>query len=448
MHAATDPTRAVPENAARRCAGGHVPRHTAPRSASAGSSRNPTRRDLLRCALWGAAGAALGVRPHGAQAEPAPVRLLLTTDLHYLTPRLLAAKGFLDGSAAQGTIMTRYLDPIVDALVDDVVAQRPDAFVCLGDLAFDGEVPSHEDLAAKFGRIQDAGVPVLVLPGNHDVHPRCTDGSRTTAETFAGLYGAFGREGASACDAASLSYEWRPREGLRLLMVDCNAVEQPGTLPDETLAWVEGRLAQARAAGDRVLSFTHQVLWPSVYNGVAIENAAALLDLYAHYGVAANFSGHVHVQAVAQSSATVTDVTTMALGIAPVQYACIEVAAGQADYATRRLDVEGWARATGQTDPNLLGFCAYTAAYAHDLHYQNALDALAYEGFDGPEAPELAEYAARLNCARYDGTRGSSEFDPRLSRLWVEAAPQTAQRYGYDVDPAGIADQNRTTIGL
>ncbi len=190
------------------------------------------------------------------------------------------------------------------------------------------------------------------------------------------------------------------------------------------------------------------MLWPSVYNGVAIENADALLDLYARYGVTANLSGHVHVQAVVESSPHVTDVTTMALGISPVQYGQVAVDGARLEYETRRLDVQGWARTTGQTDPNLLDFEAFTANYAYDLQYHNALDALAYEGLEGPEAEELAAYAAQVNCSRYNGTRASVAFDPRLSARWVEVAPVTAKRYGYDTDPSAIPDQNQVTIRL
>lgn len=426
------------------------PTHDCPKDPAVQNPTNLTRRGFLRCAVAGAASVGLGMRTSSTRAagNPEPVRLMLTTDLHYLTPRLLEAKGFLDGTAVEGTIMTRYLDPVIDALVDDVIAQKPDAFLCLGDLAFDGETPSHEDLVAKFARIQDAGVPVLAIPGNHDIHPRCADGSRTTAATFAELYDTFGRAGASSRDAASLSYEWPLRDDLRLLMVDCNAVENPGALPDETLAWVEERLAQAQTDGARVVACTHQVLWPSVYNGIAVENASELLELYARHGVAANLSGHVHVQGVVKSSPSVTDVTTMALGISPVQYAQVEVDGGTLSYTTRRLDVEGWAHTTGQTDPTLRDFEAFTACYAFDLQYRNALAALAHEGLAGPEAEELASYAARINCSRYDGTRGSTEFDPRLSQRWVEVAPETAKRYGYDTDPSGLPDQNRAVIVL
>ena len=46
------------------------------------------------------------------------------------------------------------------------------------------------------------------------------------------------------------------------------------------------------------------------------------------------------------------------------------------------------------------------------------------------------------------GSRGSTEFDPQLSQRWVEVAPETAKRYGYDTDPLGLPDQNRTVIVL
>lgn len=39
-----------------------------------------------------------------------------------------------------------------------------------GDLTFNGEKLSHETVAGLFEEIEAAGVPVLTLPGNHDVN--------------------------------------------------------------------------------------------------------------------------------------------------------------------------------------------------------------------------------------------------------------------------------------
>ena len=89
-----------------------------------------------------------------------------------------------------------------------------------------------------------------------------------------------------------------------------------------------------------------------------------------------------------------------------------------------------------------------SSPHSQQLQYRNALAALAHEGLEGPEAEELAVYAARINCSRYDGTRGSTKFDPRLSRRWMEVAPETARRYGYDTDPSGLPDQNHAVIAL
>ena len=88
------------------------------------------------------------------------------------------------------------------------------------------------------------------------------------------------------------------------------------------------------------------------------------------------------------------------------------------------------------------------ADYAHDLHYRTAMAILAGEGVEGPEAEELAAYAARLNCARYDGERAAVAFDPDFSARWLEVAPETARRYGYDIDPTTLPDQTRAVIEL
>ena len=42
------------------------------------------------------------------------------------------------------------------------------ALILSGDLSFNGEKTSHEELAGKLFKLQEQGIPVLVLPGNHD----------------------------------------------------------------------------------------------------------------------------------------------------------------------------------------------------------------------------------------------------------------------------------------
>ena len=58
------------------------------------------------------------------------------------------------------------------ALVAEAERLRPDGMIVTGDLTFNGERASHVALARWFEAVEALGVPVWVLPGNHDIN--CT----------------------------------------------------------------------------------------------------------------------------------------------------------------------------------------------------------------------------------------------------------------------------------
>ncbi len=60
---------------------------------------------------------------------------------------------------------------------------KPDVLILSGNLSFNGAKASHEGLAAKLKAIEDSGVSVLVMPGNHDLYSRiaaCFEGDDYT----------------------------------------------------------------------------------------------------------------------------------------------------------------------------------------------------------------------------------------------------------------------------
>ena len=95
--------------------------------------------------------------------------IMLATDIHYFSdsltdggPRFQEMVEYGDGK------IVTYIDQITDAFLDEVVKQHPDALVLSGDLTLNGEKASHKDLAEKLHRVENHGIPVLVIPGNHD----------------------------------------------------------------------------------------------------------------------------------------------------------------------------------------------------------------------------------------------------------------------------------------
>lgn len=415
---------------------------------------------------------AQGVSADGAEAPGAAdagpdVSILLATDIHYLSPRL-PPRGALGGTTvSSGAMMTDWTDPIADALVREVVAARPDAFVMPGDLSFDGELESHVDFVGKLREIADAGIPVLVIPGNHDVSGADSRSDDVSPDLFAQMYEAFGPAGALSRDAASLSYVWelpardagpgRARPSVRLLFADCNAVEQMGTVPAETLAWVSAQLDDAAEAGARVLAFSHQMLLGNDggYYGLWINNASDLQELYERAGVAANFSGHVHGQNVARSEAGLVDATTASLAIYPFRYAEIDLyfsdgggakagagagaPAGRLAYRARSLNVDAWAAETGSSDPDLLGFHDFARAAYHELQESSMREVLVGLGAGDDEADEIAGYYADVATARQDGDASAVERRQDVIDRFAElAGSTTASRFTAAFDP-GLA---------
>ena len=195
----------------------------------------------------------------GPPAEEGPVTLAVATDLHYISPRLTdGGEAFLSVvENADGKAMPR-IDELVRAFAAEMAASGPDALIITGDLSFNGARLSHEDLAEILAGIEEAGVPVYVIPGNHDLDSSQAarfEGDTVTlvesagAAEFREIYRDFGFGEALSEDSASLSYTARIAPGLRLLCVDVNGSRTPGWVSDETLEWAEAQLAEARPAG-------------------------------------------------------------------------------------------------------------------------------------------------------------------------------------------------------
>ena len=142
--------------------------------------------------------------------------IMLGTDIHYFSdsltdggPRFQEMVEYGDGK------VVTYIDQITDAFLDEVVKLRPNVLVLSGDLTLNGEKASHKDLAEKLHRVENNGIPVLVIPGNHDINNRQAaryEGEERlpaeyiTPEEFRQIYRAFGYDEAASEDPNSLSY--------------------------------------------------------------------------------------------------------------------------------------------------------------------------------------------------------------------------------------------------
>ena len=333
-----------------------------------------------------------------ADVKPAGSELTVwfVSDLHLLSEELTDQSPEFLAMIARGDGKTAHYSPEIGrALVWEITSlpeeERPDVLLAGGDLSFNGEKLSHEAVAELFGEIEAAGVPVLALPGNHDINSsvayRYTGNTAeptesVTAEEFREIYRAFGWEDSLYRDTVSMSYVWEPAEDLWIIAIDGNTDSHSGWVDQETLTWLDEVLTRAKGEGKAVLTFSHQNLvrhnarFPF---GYTFGNDMAIRELIAGHGVKLNLSGHIHIQHMGEFDG-LQEVTTSALSIAENHIGVLEIDAERnASYQVRELDVAGYARDAGLTNPDLLDFSTYSRTYFRENSMRNMgerLDAL------------------------------------------------------------------------
>ncbi|MBQ0070176.1 MAG: metallophosphoesterase, partial [Bacteroidales bacterium] len=107
-------------------------------------------------------------------------KLMLFTDLHYLSPALMNNGGTTLQKEIDGdNKMFDKASDVLNAIISKALAEKPAGVLIPGDLTKNGEKYSHNEVAAALQQLVDAGIKVWVVPGNHDVN-------NTNARSFAG----------------------------------------------------------------------------------------------------------------------------------------------------------------------------------------------------------------------------------------------------------------------
>ena len=372
-----------------------------------------------------------------AEASSSGFRAVIASDLHYIAPELT------DGGPGYQQILKNgdskfmpYVEEITDAFLDEVFADPPDVVLLTGDLTFNGAEISHRRLAGKLQRLEDAGIPVLVLPGNHDVYNENAALYRggsfervpfADSESFAGIYRDFGPGEALSADSDSLSYVWQLNEQVWIMMLDENTAHDFCGLSDRSFQWIEAQLQKAREEGRFVLVAGHQnVFQHSIFRGgYVIQGAQRLQELLRRYGVPLCLSGHLHTQHVLSEDG-LTEIATSALCSYPCQYAVLTAEDGRLRYGTRRLDLAAWAERNGRPDAVFQDFAGAAGTYM-DAHFTPAGMAPLVD--DPVLWAEMLAYLQALNRAYFSGDlREIAALDPdgRLAGLWAEENGMTA----------------------
>ncbi len=280
------------------------------------------------------------------------VTIMQATDLHYLSPTLFdEGETFTKLMNTNDGKVTTHSKQILDALVQEVIDKKPSVFILSGDITFNGELISLKEVRTALRKIKEAGIPVLVVPGNHDINyifsysyhgDKAKPTENISQEEFQSLMKEFGYDQAMARDDKSFSYVIQISDHLRIMAIDGNTTMNIGTVLPETIDWMGTQLQDAKDNNAQVITFSHQnVLKQSelLYDGFIFDNASKVRTLLQKYDVHLNLSGHSHLMHESTDK-ELTDICTGALSLYPLRYGWVSVQPdGQWQYTKKHLNL-------------------------------------------------------------------------------------------------------------
>lgn len=224
----------------------------------------------------------------------------------------------------------------LEAALADLAQQQVDFLLIPGDLTQNGELENHQWLADRLARLP---FPCFVIAGNHDL--RVAKGYLGPGD-FARMYR---RSGFAHTDQPYFCQSVFP--GVRVLGLNSTyflpdqAVVQYGLDPEQW-DWLETTLATYRE--ETLLVMVHHNLLPHIAHQATypltqpymLPDHERLAGFLADFGVRWVFTGHFHVQDVAQRG-TLYDIATGSLVSFPHPYRICHLAAGRLQIRSHRV---------------------------------------------------------------------------------------------------------------
>ncbi len=216
--------------------------------------------------------------------------------------------------------------PVLELVLAHLGQLDLDFLLLPGDLTQHGERDNHQWLIQRLSQLP---YPVYVIPGNHDVPVLEPQKDVIGFNEFPQYYRAFGYQ-----QSQGLDYTQEILPGLQLIGLNSNHFDaqanQIGCLQEEQLEWLEQVLSQVK----------NQLIFVMIHHNVIehlpgqatnplgrrymLENAPRFLNLLKAAGVQLVFTGHLHIQDIAQWQG-IYDITTGSLVSYPHPYRVIHV---------------------------------------------------------------------------------------------------------------------------
>jgi len=220
-----------------------------------------------------------------------------------------------------------------------------------GDMTRDGEYNGHVYMVELLKQFEkETGVPVAVVPGNHDVNKGnaadYSSGAREKArnlspEEFLDLYARLGYD-LPGCERmpGTLSYAVNLGKHYRLIAFDDSLHGVAGAdrpTPEALRAWVVGQCEKAKAAGKTIIGMGHHTLaeqlggQEALMGNFAFGNPREIGESFADAGMYFYLSGHLHLSEIAMlisdRGEPLYDITTASTASFPGEYRTVKFSA-------------------------------------------------------------------------------------------------------------------------
>nr|WP_290224503.1 metallophosphoesterase [Trichocoleus desertorum] len=216
--------------------------------------------------------------------------------------------------------------PALELILEHLEQLNLDFLLIPGDLTQHGEPENHTWLAERLAQLP---FPTYVVPGNHDFPNAIANDASISWADFPTYYHKFGYE-----DTSQMYYTCKPLPGVRLIGLNSNQFDaqgkQLGRLDEPQLSWLRQVLSKVKAQELVMVMVHHNVVehlprqsQHPLGRRYMLENAPALLQILQDAGVQLIFTGHLHVQDIAQHQG-IYEITTGSLVSYPHPYRVLQ----------------------------------------------------------------------------------------------------------------------------
>ena len=292
-------------------------------------------------------------------SEKQDIKVLVASDIHYFFKDYYKDCEWFEDNIAYGDgKMVTYADEILDAFVKKVKDIKPELVLINGDLTFNGEKASHEELSRILSQIEEENINVAVIPGNHDVDNIFSKGygkedyfevEKTSASDFFNIYKDLGYDLASKKHKKSLSYVVDLNHQYSLICLDTTShllttnseLDVGGLLTDSTYEWLKTQLESIVSKGKKPIVTMHHSLFDhnSLLNAsYTIRENEKIASLFRQYGVKFVLTGHIHCQSIKENNG-LYDIASESLMNAPLQFGEVKLSENEMNYSTHSLTI-------------------------------------------------------------------------------------------------------------